>query len=262
MDARLLVFIVISCTASCISAQIVPSLLTTNISSSGCGSTKYCPDICNATTNGSCVFVSSAYNSSANTLTFELAANTPGYVALALSTNPSQAGTSVLFLCGTNTTTTTTNTTSNITSFSTYAYNSTSGNFSILNASFVNSVQGVFFLSSLSTVNPNLVQCIISTTSTLPTTTLRIGNTGFSLSKFTGSFIGGAPSFPTNFSYSAVVNITDPNGTVTNPSSNTTTNTTTTQSPATTKAGSNPLTNPVTHALAMLLSAMCLLLLH
>ncbi|XP_047678061.1 uncharacterized protein LOC113647013 isoform X5 [Tachysurus fulvidraco] len=139
-----------------------------NITSVGCGTTKLCVNNaanCNPAVNSSCFFASAQLIN--QNFTFQLSGPTTGYVALGLS----QLGTSVVFVCG-----------SNSSNFLFTPATLVGTALLPVNLNTVYSVQGA--------VSQNLVQCIFNTSSILNITGLKSTNTSFRIAIMNGSING------------------------------------------------------------------------
>ncbi|KAL6489751.1 hypothetical protein MHYP_G00000960 [Metynnis hypsauchen] len=254
MEAKLLVFIAIACAVSRIEGQTVLSSSTINITQSGCGTSKLCFTTCDPVVNSStCYFGSSQFQSTNSTLNFELRGPSLGYVALGLASDPN-VGATIVFVCANN------NTNNGSTFFFQTASNTTSG----LNLTTVNTVYTVLGAVSNQSLNQSFIQCTFNTSSILTvgntSTSKASANISYYVTIFSGITTGTTLGFPTSqFSSTKALNLADPTSNTNTTSS--TSSTTVAATAATTKGGSDSLTNPMAHVLAILLSAMGLLLL-
>ncbi|XP_036452565.1 putative ferric-chelate reductase 1 [Colossoma macropomum] len=256
MEAKLLVFIAIACAVSRIEGQTVTLSSSINITRSGCGTSKLCFPTCDPVANSStCYFGSSQYQPN-TTLYFELVGPTSGYVALGLASDPN-VGATIVFVCANNNTNN-----GSIFFFQTASNTSTGLNLTTVNT--VYSVQGAVAINQ--SLNQSLVKCTFNTSSSLnvstsSTSTSKASATiNYYVTIFSGIVSGTTLGFPTSVYYSGkALNLADPT------SNTNTTNSTSSATVAATVSGStggsDSLTNPVAHALAILLSAMGLLLL-
>ncbi|KAL7876674.1 hypothetical protein AOLI_G00116370 [Acnodon oligacanthus] len=250
MEAKLLVFIAIACAVSRIEAQTVLTSSSINITRSGCGTSKLCFPTCDPVANSSTCYFASTYQSN-TTLNFELRGPSSGYVALGLASDPN-VGATIVFVCANN------NTNNGSLFLFLTASNTTSG----LNQTTVNTVYTVLGAVSNQSLNQSLIQCTFNSSSVLTVTNTSTSkasaNISYYVTIFSGTTSGSVLSLPTSQYYSGkALNLADPTSNTNTTSSSTTAAATMTPRPS----GSDSLTNPVAHALAILLSAMGLLLL-
>ncbi|XP_060729671.1 uncharacterized protein LOC132848175 [Tachysurus vachellii] len=140
-------------------SNVVPTVLL-NIDRTGCDGGKLCvgsDNTCNLTGNSSCFFGSIQLND--QTLSISLSGTTTGYVALGLAT----LGNTVVFVCGNNS--------DGVTNFFFTTATTVGSTLLPVNVSAVSNVQGVV------AQNPNLVQCVFNTSSSVNITSVRGGNT-------------------------------------------------------------------------------------
>ncbi|KAM7366450.1 hypothetical protein PAMP_015888 [Pampus punctatissimus] len=198
-------------TAAPLTPNITVTVLETPVSRAECGSKQLCaaqPSDCNPSSPGSCFFLAARQTSGRN-FEFGLSGQSEGYLAASLSTGTTAGGNDTTYVCANN---------NGVVQFFSTVLNNGQLIVTTLN---VNSVKG--------SVNGNTIQCTFS--ATIPEATRARARaraaaaTSFSLSVSTGSFNAttGTLGAPTTAIKTPVVNLANPNTTVTNELAPTTT---------------------------------------
>ncbi|XP_015801787.3 apomucin [Nothobranchius furzeri] len=186
----------ITTTGTAITSTIPVAALTATITTTDCGSKKLCvaePKTCDPSTGSQCYYIS-AKQQSGQLYDFELSGQSDGYIAAGLSTSSSQADNHQAYICANS---------NSVVRFFTGTLTNSMVNLTSLDAS---NVKGK--------VSSGKIQCTFS--ATLPNTTTRAA--GYSLSVSSGSYnpTTGAFGSPNFRIQTPVVNLSDPNATISN----------------------------------------------